>query len=82
MLVSIQEHYQCDPDDLSYLEIAGLNAVLEKNLRITGEEDPLLPKPVRAHRIYSKSGASIQRPACDPRWGLRLPGEYGGRCPV
>ena len=40
MLVSIQEHYQCDPDDLSYLEIAGLNAVLEKNLRITGEEVP------------------------------------------
>ncbi len=40
MKMSMQEAYQCDPDDLSYLEIAGLNAVLEKNLRIAGEEVP------------------------------------------
>jgi len=40
MMVSIQEHYQCDPNDLSYIEIAGLNAVLEKNLRPTGTEIP------------------------------------------
>ena len=40
LMVSIQEHYQCDPDDLSYLELAGLTAVLEKNLRPTGTEVP------------------------------------------
>ena len=40
MMMAVQEAYQCDEADLSYLEIAGLNAVLEKNLRITGEEVP------------------------------------------
>ena len=39
-MVSIQEAYQCDEADLSYLELAGLNAVLEKNLRVTGEGVP------------------------------------------
>lgn len=39
-MVSIQEHYQCDEADLSYLELAGLNAVLEKNLRPSGTEIP------------------------------------------
>jgi len=39
-MVSIQEFYQCDDQDLSYLEMAGMNAVLEKNLRPSGAEIP------------------------------------------
>ncbi len=40
MMVSIQENYQCDDADLSYLELAGLTAVLEKKLRPDGIEVP------------------------------------------
>jgi len=33
MMVSVQESYECDPADLSYLELASVKAVLAKNLR-------------------------------------------------
>ncbi len=39
-MVAVQEHYQCDPDDLSYIEIAGVTAVMERNLRPSGTEFP------------------------------------------
>jgi len=40
MMVAIQEHYQCDDADLSYLELAGMTEALEKNLRPVGTEIP------------------------------------------
>jgi len=40
LMSSVQENYHCDMADLSYLELAGLNAVLEKNLRPAGSSVP------------------------------------------
>jgi len=39
-LVSSQEFYQCDDQDLSYLELAGMHAVLEGNFRLPGAKIP------------------------------------------